>query len=200
MYYAVWHTSEEYCIGVATATFILGKYTPHSTLIVRPRVACDYGTISPNPITVDEENYIVYKNNTGHEKYIYLQRMGQNDTQPLEGIPPYKPNHATKEEYDAEGPVIVMNPTNDHYVLLFVAGYYKNTSYSIAYVSPLTLMPEEEGKGYPRKGVSLATGKTNGMQLYAPGEPDFVRGRHMSFMTWAGDHYGKRVMRTANTT
>ncbi|KAI9722132.1 MAG: hypothetical protein M1828_004946 [Chrysothrix sp. TS-e1954] len=200
MYYAAFVKDGVHCIGVATSDSILGAYKPSKEPLICPGMTHHTGAISPNPFQVGNDKYLVYKQGGHPNAAIYIQLLS-SDGASLADSAPVEILHQTAEEYDTEGPTIVRNPQNQHFVLLYVTGFYKKTSYAIQYASSSTLFPPK-GEQYKRAGPPLlATGKTNGVQLYAPGGPDFPNGPHeMTFMTWDQSTYGKRIMRTANVT
>lgn len=200
MYYAAKVSAGEHCIGAATSPTLLGTYTPQDSYFICPATGPGVGAISPNPFSIGSEHYIVYKNGSQSDAGLYLQRLKPDGASIDKTHKPHLLLHATKADYDTEGPTLIQNPLNGHFMLLFVTGFYKDQNYGIQYASSPTLVPAN-GAQYTRHGYLMKTPGINGVELHAPGGPDFATANQMGFMTFRNQTIASgRVMRTANVT
>lgn len=87
----------------------------------------------------------------------------------------------SSEANDAEGPALVRNPFGG-YTLFYDAGFFAHEDYRIKYAHSDTLTG-----AYTERGTLLRTGVYEGVNLTAPGGPDFVGDSNldMTFMSYS---------------
>ncbi|KAJ8608832.1 hypothetical protein MRB53_039418 [Persea americana] len=177
--------NHQHCIGHAISTTVEGPYTAAAEPMI-----CYHGneTIAVNAVTDGQNRYVLYKYGHANTAVSHLQQVAANG-HTLIGEPVVL-TMANKTEYDEEGFALAqLNQTAypDHWLLLYVTGYYRSTTYKINYAISSTGI---KGPYMKQPEPLLETDMVfNGKTLYAPGGPDFVGNSSRDFVFFADSKY-----------
>lgn len=122
------YPEEEHCVAAATSPTITGPYTPQAKSLLCPKTTQQgVGTADPNGFAYEGERYLVFKNASGHDPqqtcYIAIEKVEANGYTPVAGSKWTDLITSTAaDEKDVEGSVLVKNPSNGGFVLVFTAG------------------------------------------------------------------------------
>ncbi|KAF1990643.1 glycoside hydrolase family 43 protein [Aulographum hederae CBS 113979] len=188
-----------HCVGAAKALSPLGPFKPMPAPLFCPSGEGE-GTNDPDGFrAANGDRYIIYKNgsaeNAARQSRIWIQKVSKLDGVTFEG--PGKELVVSTEEgdNDTEGPALVANPLGG-YTLFYAIGTYTLPDYRIAYKHSYFI----EGPYETPERILLQTGVYQGINITAPGAPDFAGGSatEMMFMTdLNGTYPGPRVMNSA---
>lgn len=203
MYYSAIAKQGHRCIGAATATTILGTYTPQAKPLI-----CQSGTIStsPDPFVLNGKAYLAYKSGMLRDSSIQLQTLTDDGLSLTGG--PTELLHETGNETDINVPAMTFNPSNNlQPILLFTAGTYNKTDFRIMYaVAPSkSLFPPHNETYIVNSTPLLQTGEINGVDIVGPGSPSFVNLigslHELTFVSDIGSQFDDgRSLRTANVS
>lgn len=186
-------TGSTHCIGYATATTILGPYTPASTSLICPLSAG--GAIDPAGFRDnDGQRYIVYKvdgNSIGSATPLVLQPVAADGVTLQGTATTLLENQGASDDNIIEAPSL-LRTADGVYVLFFSPGDFTTSVYSVSYATANAVTGP-----YTRAATPLfATGDDG---LTAPGGADvWSDGTHLVFHADNGS--GVRSLWTAEIT
>jgi arabinan endo-1,5-alpha-L-arabinosidase len=195
MYFVAEDTaSHRQCIGVATATSVLGPYRPASDAPVVCPIA-EGGAIDPQLFTdTDGIRYLVFKtdgNCCGLDTWIELAPLSA-DGKTIVGTPTRLIRQTLGWEGNlVEAPTLIRH--GSHYVLLYSANDYSHEKYAIGVATAASLTGPYQKRARPL----LSTASSRGVYL-GPGGQDVVtgpRGDVLVFHSWDAS-YAYRAMQS----
>ena len=123
---------------------------------------------------------------------IYIQQVNLDDgVSPIGAATPILQSVGGTADYGTvEAPSLIVNPSNNGYVLFYSSGFYKNSTYTVSYATA-----SEVTGPYTKQGALLETGSDSG-KLFAPGGADVIR--NGSLMVFHAGSLGSRWMWTGH--
>jgi hypothetical protein len=158
------------------------------------------GTVGADGFVQGNDRFIVFKNSIAvapeQTAHIALQKVEANGYTTI-GDCEEMVHSFPNGDNDTEGPAVVANPSNNGFVVFFVVGFYKNTDYRNDYATA-----DQITGPYQRQGMLLKTGTYQGVNIKAPGGPDFMgtSAREIISMGDKDSSYELREMYTAQLT